>query len=244
MELQYSETTLQIHEEWQRQKWNPITTLGLISFPWSNTLVSVTGGQVYSLLITHVGMQRCIWNLQLPVNSTFKNLNVEFTSLNVEFTSSCRFQIHLCIPTCVISSEYTITFWTLFFFTHSPIASLVACVAWWFWLSAQSNKGRWGQRNCKEIGAGATRNCLLGRVAFLNSPYACVQIIHPSIKYLVISDGRVPSDWKIFPAKQNQNIKELLTQTLTILNIWRENSWQLYWSLNRKWSCIYRQSSS
>ena len=107
MELQYSETTLQIHEEWQRQKWNPITTLGLISFPWSNTLVSVTGGQVYSLLITHVGMQRCIWNLQLPVNSTFKNLNVEFTSLNVEFTSSCRFQIHLCIPTCIISSEYT-----------------------------------------------------------------------------------------------------------------------------------------
>ena len=65
----------------------------------------------------------------------------------------------------------------LFFFTHSPIASLVACVAWWFWLGAQSNKGRRGQRNCKEFGAGATRNRLLGQVAFFNSPYACVQFV-------------------------------------------------------------------
>ena len=79
----------------------------LISFPWSNTLVLVTEGQVYSLLITHVGMQRCIWNLQLLVNSTFKLVNSTFKFLNVEFTGSCRFQIHLCIPTCVISSEYT-----------------------------------------------------------------------------------------------------------------------------------------
>ena len=65
----------------------------------------------------------------------------------------------------------------LFFFTHSPIASLVACVAWWFRLGAQSNKGRRGQRNRKEIGARATRNHLLGRAAFLNSLYACVQIV-------------------------------------------------------------------
>ena len=71
----------------------------------------------------------------------------------------------------------TTKFSKLFFFTHSPIASLVACVAWWFWLGAQSNKGRQGQRNCKEIGAGATRNRLLGWVAFLNSTYACVQIV-------------------------------------------------------------------
>ena len=65
----------------------------------------------------------------------------------------------------------------LFFFTHSPIASLVACVAWWFRLDAQSNKGRRGQRNRKEIGVGATRNRLLGRAAFLNSPYAWVPIV-------------------------------------------------------------------
>ena len=32
----------------------------------------------------------------------------------------------------------------------------VACVAWRFWLGALSNKGRQGQRNCEEIGAGAT----------------------------------------------------------------------------------------
>ena len=35
------------------------------------------------------------------------------------------------------------------------VASLsVACVAWRFWLGALNNKGGWGQRNCKEIGAG------------------------------------------------------------------------------------------
>ena len=65
----------------------------------------------------------------------------------------------------------------LIVFTHSPIASLVACVAWWFWLGTQSNKGRRGRRNRKEFGAGATRNRLLGQVAFFNSPHACVEIV-------------------------------------------------------------------
>ena len=51
------------------------------------------------------------------------------------------------------------------------------CVASWFWLGTQPNKGMWGQRNRKEIGAGAMRNCLHGRVAFLSSPNACVQIV-------------------------------------------------------------------
>ena len=32
----------------------------------------------------------------------------------------------------------------------------VACVAWRFWLGAHSNNGGQGQRNRKEIGAGAT----------------------------------------------------------------------------------------
>ena len=31
-------------------------------------------------------------------------------------------------------------------------ASLLACVAWRFWLGALSNKGRRGQRNLEEIG--------------------------------------------------------------------------------------------
>ena len=117
----------------------------------------------------------------------------------------------------------------LFFFTHSPIASLVACVAWWFWLGAQSNKGRQGQRNCKEIGREQWETACLDGWPFwiVRMPlYRSSQLdqnVHPSIKYLVISDVRVPSDWKIFSAKQNQNIKELLTQTLTILNIQWEN---------------------
>ena len=32
----------------------------------------------------------------------------------------------------------------------------IACVAWRFWLGALSNKGGLGQRNCEEIGVGAT----------------------------------------------------------------------------------------
>ena len=40
-------------------------------------------------------------------------------------------------------------------FMSYKVASLsVACVAWRFWLGALNNKGGWGQRNCKEIGAG------------------------------------------------------------------------------------------
>ena len=33
---------------------------------------------------------------------------------------------------------------------------MLACVAWRFWLGAQSNKGGLGQRNLKEIGAAST----------------------------------------------------------------------------------------
>ena len=40
---------------------------------------------------------------------------------------------------------------------------MLACVAWRFWLGALNNKGRGGQRNCKDIEAGgfATRLCAL-----------------------------------------------------------------------------------
>ena len=51
------------------------------------------------------------------------------------------------------------------------------CMASWFWLSTQRNKGMWGQRNSEEIGMGATRNRLHGQVAFLSSPNACVRIV-------------------------------------------------------------------
>ena len=81
-----------------------------------------------------------------------------------------------------------------------------------------------------EIGAGAMRNCLPRRVAFLttpNAPYGLFHLdqnVHPPIKYLVISYGRVPTDWTIiFPAKQNQHIKEVLTGALSILNIRWQN---------------------
>ena len=51
------------------------------------------------------------------------------------------------------------------------------CMASRFWLGMQRNKGVWGQRNSKEIWAGAMRNRLHGRVAFLSSPNACVRIV-------------------------------------------------------------------
>ena len=43
--------------------------------------------------------------------------------------------------------------WPIFW----PVSSIVkhdslACVAWWFWLGALSNKGGRGQRNREEIG--------------------------------------------------------------------------------------------
>ena len=60
------------------------------------------------------------------------------------------------------------------------------------------------------------------------------QNVCPSIKYLVISHGRFPTDWTIFSPKQNQNIKEALTGVLSILNIWPENR-AIVLSLNRKW---------
>ena len=51
------------------------------------------------------------------------------------------------------------------------------CVASWFWLGTQRNKGMQGQRNSEEIGAGAMRNRLPGQMAFLGSPNACVWIV-------------------------------------------------------------------
>ena len=75
----------------------------------------------------------------------------------------------------------------------------VACVAWRFWLGALSNKGGWGQRNCKEIGVGATwKTACTDRGLFRVGPYASVRIVpmfvHQS-NILVISHGRVSRDW-------------------------------------------------
>ena len=50
------------------------------------------------------------------------------------------------------------------------------CVASWFWLGTQRNKGMQGQRNSEEIGAGAMRHRLPGQMAFLGSPNAYVWI--------------------------------------------------------------------
>ena len=50
------------------------------------------------------------------------------------------------------------------------------CVASWFWLGTQRNKGMQGKRNSEE-GAGAMRNRLPGQMAFLGSPNACVWIV-------------------------------------------------------------------
>ena len=40
-------------------------------------------------------------------------------------------------------------------FCRYIITNPIACIAWQFWLGAQSNKGRQGKRNHEEIGAGA-----------------------------------------------------------------------------------------
>ena len=130
----------------------------------------------------------------------------------------------------------------LFFFTHSPIASLVACVAWWFWLDAQSNKGRRGQRNRKEIGVGATRNRLLGRAAFLNSPYASVQIVPIRSECSPLNQIFGNLRWVEFQVTEKSSLQNKIKVSK---NHWpkRWRSWifdgktgQLSWSLNRKWS--------
>ena len=55
----------------------------------------------------------------------------------------------------------------LFLGSLGSMAALVRC---------QGNKGGRGQRNREEIEAGATRNLLHGRAAFLSSLYAYVRI--------------------------------------------------------------------
>ena len=50
---------------------------------------------------------------------------------------------------------------------------MLACVAWWFWLGAQSNKGGLGQRNLKEIGTASTilhARSARGFLVFLATP--------------------------------------------------------------------------
>ena len=129
----------------------------------------------------------------------------------------------------------------LFFFTHSSIASLVAYVAWWFWLGKQSNRGRWGQRNCKEIGAGATRNCLLGQAVFLNSPYACVQIVPIGSECSPLNQIFGDLWWESSKWLKKSSLQNKIKISKKHWpDGWR--SWildrktgQLFWSLNRKW---------
>ena len=114
------------------------------------------------------------------------------------------------------------------------------CVASRFWLGTQRNKGMWGQRNSEEIEAGAMRNCLHGRVAFLSGPNACIntsfhldQNVHPPIKYLVISHGR--TDWTNLLRKTTKKKPNKRWQERCQSWIFDGKTGQLYWSLNRKW---------
>ena len=65
------------------------------------------------------------------------------------------------------------------YWQHShEVGRNVACVAWWFWLGALSNKGGRGQRNREEIGAEATWKtaCTDGGL-FWVGPHASVRIV-------------------------------------------------------------------
>ena len=74
--------------------------------------------------------------------------------------------------------------------------------------------GGLGQRNREEIGAEATKTPPASfELAFAYGSFQLDQNVRPSIKYLVVFHGRVPTDWK----------KEALAGALSILNIRREN---------------------
>ena len=125
------------------------------------------------------------------------------------------------------------------------------CVASRFWLGTQRNKGVWGQRNSKEIGAGAMRNRLHGQVAFLSSPNACVRIIPfgsecSPANQIGFSHRRLPNFGNLVWESSNWLNNNLLRKTKIKISkkCWQERgqSWifdgktgQLYWSLNRKW---------
>ena len=100
------------------------------------------------------------------------------------------------------------------------------CVASWFWLGMQRNKGIWGQRNSEEIEAGAMRNRLPGRVAFLSTPNACVWNVPFGSERS--PDNQIfgnllweSSNWlnNNLLRKTKSHIKEVLTGALSILNI-------------------------
>ena len=61
----------------------------------------------------------------------------------------------------------------------------IACVAWRFWLGAQSNEGGRGQRNREEIGAGSP----LVRAARQNhhATQAIEKIAHMSVVWVYVS---------------------------------------------------------
>ena len=93
--------------------------------------------------------------------------------------------------------------------------------------------GDWGTKKQRETACSDWRPFWVVRMPAYRS-CRLDQNVCPSIKYLVISHGRFPTDWTIFSPKQNQNIKEALTGVLSILNIWPENR-AIVLSLNRKW---------
>ena len=114
------------------------------------------------------------------------------------------------------------------------------CVASQFWLGAQRNKGMWGQRNSKEIGAGAMRNCLHGRVAFLSIPNACVWIVPFGSECWPTNQifGNLPWEkyWLNKSSPQNKiKISKKRSQDHCQSWIFDGKTRQLYWSLNRKW---------
>jgi len=53
----------------------------------------------------------------------------------------------------------------------------LACVAWWFWLGAQSNKGGLRKRNREETGAGATVIIFLAASPLIRARFAHVFVV-------------------------------------------------------------------
>ena len=122
------------------------------------------------------------------------------------------------------------------------------CMASWFWLGAQSNKGVRGQRNSEEIGVGATRNWLHGGVAFLSSLNACIRIVTFGSECSPTNQifGNLPwENWLNKSSPQNKikiSKKSWLVRALSILNMrWKNRAIVL--KPEQKMSIILKYSS-
>ena len=116
---------------------------------------------------TRYTAKKNIYKMSVRTNVARQKINLFYSYRHLEGPSNSFKKLKFV---CISKEIYTLS-------TVRQQMKYATCVASWFWLGTQSNKGVWGLRNSEEIGAGAMRNRLPGRVAFLSSPNACVLIV-------------------------------------------------------------------